>query len=202
MSTIFKYNASAKYSIKDLRGGHNSNNFLLLDTYLDEKGPSVKVQLPNIFKNHHIVAKPSPTTVGYDEWPLSISLWRKFYNSHGKYKPDLNEYFHMYRCQSNFAMFWQHLNHPNLLVRAVYRFHVCFHVRLILHDLGVSLSHEDDFSKVKNAFIKSDYYSVCDDYVVNADETWIHGNWSYTTDHGIFGHEVKATERYPPDNLT
>ena len=74
MNTVFKYNVSAKYSTKDLRGGHNSNNFLLLDTYLDEKGPSVKVQLLNIFKNHHIVAKPSPTTVGYDEWPLSIAL--------------------------------------------------------------------------------------------------------------------------------
>ena len=24
----------------------------------------------------------------------------------------------------------------------------------------------------------------------------------YTTDYAIFGHEVKATERYPPDNLT
>ena len=28
-----------------------------------------------------------------------------FYNSHGKYKPELNEYFQMYRCQLNFAMF-------------------------------------------------------------------------------------------------
>ena len=26
--------------------------------------------------------------------------------------------------------------------------------------------------------------------------------WLYTTDYGIFGHEMKATERYPPDNLT
>ena len=28
------------------------------------------------------------------------------------------------------------------------------------------------------------------------------GDWFYTTDYGIFGHEVKATERSPPDNLT
>ena len=74
MNTIFKYNANAKYSTKDLRSGHNSNNFSLLDLYLDEKGPSVKIHLPNIFKDHHIVAKPSPTTVGYHEWPLSIAL--------------------------------------------------------------------------------------------------------------------------------
>ena len=137
MNTIFKYNASAKYSTKDLKGRYNINNFSLLGVYLDEKGPSVKIQLSNIFKDHHIVAKPSPTTVGYDKRPLSFPLWRRFYNSHGKYKPELNEYFHMYQSQLNFAMFcatsalgisWQHLNHSNLLVRAVYRFHVYFHV--------------------------------------------------------------------------
>ena len=104
MNTIFKYNANAKYSTKDLKGGYNSNNFSLLDVYLDEKGISIKIQLPNIFRDHHIVAKPRPTTAG-DEWPLSLALWRKFYNSHGKYKPELNEYFHMYQCQLNFVMF-------------------------------------------------------------------------------------------------
>ena len=64
MNTIFKYNANAKYSTKDLKGVYNSNNFSLLDVYLDAKGPSVKIQLPNIFKDHHIVSQPTPTTVG------------------------------------------------------------------------------------------------------------------------------------------
>ena len=109
----------------------------MLVVYLDEKGTFVKIQLPNIFKDHHIVAQPIPAMVGYDEWPLSLALWIKFYNSHGKYKPELNKYFHMYRCQLNSAMLcvtstlgisWQHLNHPNLLVHSVYRFHVYFHV--------------------------------------------------------------------------
>ena len=86
----------------------------------------------------------------------------------------------MYRCQLNFALVcatsslaisWQHLNHPNLLVCSVCRFHVYFHVQLILHDLGIPLPHEDGFSKVKNAYIKSAYYSICDDYGVNTDET-------------------------------
>ena len=98
MNTIFSYKTNAKYSIKDLKGGHNDINFSLLDIYLDEKGPSVKIQLSNIFKDHHIVAKPSTTAVGYDEWPLSNALWMKFYNCHGKYKPELNEYFYMYQC--------------------------------------------------------------------------------------------------------
>ena len=91
---------------------------------------------------------------------------------------------------------------PNLLVRTVYRFHVYFHVRLVLHELRISLSHEDGFSKVENAYERSAYYSVCDQCGVNSDKTWMYGDWFYTTDYGIFGHEVKATERSPPDNLT
>ena len=78
MSTIFKCNANAKYLTKYLKGSYNSNNFSLLDVYLDEKGTSVKIQLPNIFKDHYIVAQPTPTTIGYDEWPLSLALWRNF----------------------------------------------------------------------------------------------------------------------------
>ena len=68
MNTIFKYNANAIYSVKDLSGRHSSNNFSLLDIYLGEKRPSVKVELPNILKDHPILAKPRLTTVGYDEW--------------------------------------------------------------------------------------------------------------------------------------
>ena len=211
MNTIFKYNANVKYSTKDLKNGYKSNNYSLVDVHLDEKGPSVKIQLPNIFKDHHIVAQLSPTTIGYDEWPLSLALWRKFDKSHGKYKPELKEYFHMYLCQLNFAIFsvtnalgisWQHLNHLSLLLRAVYRIRVYFHVPLILHELGISLPLEDGFRKVKNAYIKSAYYSICDDYGVDADETWVHGDWLYMTDYAIFGDEVKATERSTRQSFT
>ena len=116
----------------------------------------------------------------------------------------------MYRCQLNYAIFyatsalgisWQHLNHPNLLVRSVYRFHVHFHVQLILHDLGTTLPYEDGFSKVKNGYIKSAYYSICDDYGVNPNETWMYGHWFYTTHYAIFTSELKATKKSPPDNL-
>ena len=72
-SQRYEHNANVKYSTKDLKGGHNSNNFSLLDVYLDEKGTSVIIQLPNIFKDHHIVAKLKPTTAG-DEWLLSLAL--------------------------------------------------------------------------------------------------------------------------------
>ena len=105
----------------------------------------------------------------------------------------------MFFATSALGISRQHLNHPNLLLRSVYRFHVYFHVCITLYDLGISLQHEDGFSKVKNAYTKSDYYSVCDDNGVNPDKTWMHGDWFYLTDYGIFGHEVKATEKCPPD---
>ena len=35
--------------------GYTGNEFLVLDVYLNEKGPSAKTQLLNIFKDHHIV---------------------------------------------------------------------------------------------------------------------------------------------------
>ena len=108
----------------------------------------------------------------------------------------------MFCATSALGISWQHRNHPNLLIRSVYRFHVYFHIRLILHELCISLPHEDGFSKVKNSYIQSAYYSLCDDYGIDPSETWMHGDWFYTTDYAIFGHEVKATERSPPDNLT
>ena len=59
----------------------------------------------------------------------------KLYNDHVKYKPNLSEYYQMYRCQLNFAMFYatsapgissQYLNHPNSLVRSVCPFQIKF----------------------------------------------------------------------------
>ena len=38
--------------------------------------------------------------------------------------------------------------------------------------------------------------------MAHEDETWMNGNWFYTTNCGIFGNGGKATERSPPDNLT
>ena len=89
----------------------------------------------------------------------------------------------MYQCQLNFAMFaatsalgipWQHLNHRNLLAPDVYRFLVYFHVRLVLHKLHISLPHEDRFSKVKNDYENSAYYSVCDEYGIEPTKTWMY----------------------------
>ena len=43
---------------------------------------------------------------------------------------------------------------------------------------------------------------IYDKYGVDPTETWIYGDWFYTTNYGVFGHEVKATKRSPPENFT
>lgn len=37
------------------------------------------------------------------------------------------------------------------------------------------MPHEDGFSKVKNPYIKSTYYSICDGYGAIANEIWMNG---------------------------
>ena len=156
------------------------------------------------------MAKPSTTSAGYDEWSLSNALWMKFYNSHGKYRPELNEHFHMYQCQLNFVLFcatsalgisYQHLSHSNFLVHAVYRFHLYFHVRLILHNLCTPLPYEDGFSKVKNSSINSACYDICDEYGVDPTERWMYGDWFYTTSYAIFTTRLKSTKRSPTNDV-
>ena len=97
---------------------------------------------------------------------LFNGFWKNFYHEGGKYRPD---YFKMYQCQVNFEIFcvatalgvsWQYLNSPSLRAHSVYHFHVYFYVQITLHHLGMSFSHEDAFSKVKNSYIKSAYYSI------------------------------------------
>lgn len=48
----------------------------------------------------------------------------------------------------------QHLNHPNLLARIAYHFHVYFQVRIIKDRLSNLLTYEDGLNKVKNSCIK------------------------------------------------
>ena len=108
----------------------------------------------------------------------------------------------MFCATSAFAISWQHLNHPDLLVLSVYRFHVYFHIQSILHDLGAPLPYQYGFSKVNNSYIKTAYYSICDDYGVNPNKTWMYGDWFYTTHYGIFTLQLEATKSSPSENLT
>ena len=61
----------------------------------------------------------------------------------------------MFCVTSEFGISCQHLNHPNLLVRAVYKFHVYFLIRLILHKLGIFYHMEMALAKLKIVTFKA-----------------------------------------------
>ena len=74
-------------------------------------------------------------------------------------------------------------------------------MRSILHNLGTPLPYEDRFSKVKNSYINSAYYGICNDYGVNPNKTWMYEDWFYTTSYAIFTYESKATKKSLPDDV-
>ena len=108
----------------------------------------------------------------------------------------------MFCATSALGISWKHLNHTGLLLRSVYRFHVYFDLRIILHYLGISSLHEIGFSRFINSYIKIAYYNICDNYDVNVGKTWMNEDWFYTTKYGVSGDGRKTTERSPADNLT
>ena len=57
--------------------------------------------------------------------------------------------------------------HP--MIRAVYRFHVCYHIRRVLKRLQTSLPHGSGFNTADNPYTESEFLKICEDYRVPND---------------------------------
>ena len=90
-----------------------------------------------------------------------------------------------------------------MLIRSVYRFHVYYHMRLILYRLKVALPREERYKKTNNPYLKEDYSQVCEEYGVDPLEVCLFGDWYYTEKWAVFccngGIRTKVA---PPKNLT
>ena len=63
-----------------------------------------------------------------------------------------------------------HLNytkHP--IIRAVYRFHIYYHVKRVLKRLQTSLPHKTSFNAADNPYKSSEFFKMCEDYRVPND---------------------------------
>ena len=103
-----------------------------------------------------------------------------------------------YKCS---WYFMATLNHLILFVCSVYWFHAHFHVRMLLHHLGVSLPHNNSFDNVKNYYFKNGYYIICDGYGVNGIENWMNGDRFHTPSYELFSDGRKAPKRSFSGNL-
>ena len=205
----FQYNSNATYSTEDLASSNSTVDLVTQKIYLNEP-ESVQLNFMDILKDHEIIPDIEKNRHSYDgdSWKLSNKV---FIALHSR-KPKLVEYFHMDRCQLNFAFYcassalgvsMQHLNHPNMLVRSVYCFHVYYHMRLILYRLKVALPCEERYKKTNNPYLKEDYFQVCKEYGVDPLEVWLFGDWYYTEKWAVFFcNGRKRTKVAPPKNLT
>ena len=62
----------------------------------------------------------------------------------------------------------QGVKHPasGPMIRAVYRFHMYYHVRRVLKRLQVPLPHETGFNTADNPYTSSEFLKICEDYRV------------------------------------
>ena len=67
------------------------------------------------------------------------------------------------------------------MVKPLYRFHVCYHVRQVLKRLQVPLPHEDGFNPYHNPYSCKKFFKICEDYKVHHDPIRYRGEKFYWT---------------------
>ena len=97
----------------------------------------------------------------------------------------------LWQTQLNFAVWCAssvcgvsltHLNytkHP--MIRSVYRFHFCYHMRRILKKLQTPLPHETGFNVADNPYTESKFFKICEDYGVPNNPMWYRDKKFYWT---------------------
>ena len=115
-------------------------------------------RFPNIFVDYHL----GEMRVGDKCWTnwnkAPLKLWQTQLN------------FAVWCASSACGVSSEHLNyakHP--MVRAVYRFHMYYHVRRILKRLQVLLPNKASFNAAVNPYTKEQFLKICEDYGVPHD---------------------------------
>ena len=190
MMSIYKYNPNAKYTPKNWVG--DSHNLSKNRFYVNDR-QCVNLKFPDIFEDYNIVRNK-------DEWKLSNTEAAQL---HGR-PPRLDEYFHFYRCQLNFAIYCatfalgiskEHLKNGNELLKSIYRFHTYYHIRRIFKILVSSTPNQDQFVKWNNRYSITGYHKVCSEYGVNPDFVWLPGKWMFSY-YGLFEEGSKEATKY------
>ena len=94
----------------------------------------------------------------------------------------------------------EHLNYKkHSMVKALYRFHVYYHVRRILKKMQVSLPHEAGFNAADNRYTSEEFFKICEDYGVPHDPMKYRDEKFYWTyQHGV----GQQADYIGPDSMT
>ena len=158
---MFRYNPAANYQpiggcyLQILSGKDLYKQTILVSARTRDTFPA---RFLNIFVNYLL----GQMHVGDKVWKnwnkTPMRLWQTQLN------------FLMWCASSACGVSFAHLNykkHP--MIRAVYRFHVYYHVRRVLKRLQTPLPHENGFNAADNPYTESEFFKTCEDYRVPND---------------------------------
>ena len=164
---MFRHKPKAKY---EPNGGRFLQKLTAKDLYQQQVVVSVKgsdsfdaddyftAKFPNIFTNY-IFEEMRVESPLYHHWESQpMKLWQTQLN------------FAVFCASSACGVSSNNLNYKkHSLVRAVYRFHVYYHIRRVLKKLQAVLPHEDNFNPGDNPYTEKEFYNLCHEYNIPND---------------------------------
>ena len=172
---MYSYKSDVKYKNKEYKTP--MTNFSKLKLYYNNDD-YVKIDMIDIFSEYSVMVGDR----------ISLSYDRLVRLDHTG-ATTLKDYFMYHRIQINFALFsstaalgvsYLHTTKGDNLIKSIYRFHIYYQMRRILHKLDCRIPGDPEFSKYNNIYNENSYYKICDDYGVNKNYIFIRGDWYYS----------------------
>ena len=173
---MFRYNPAANYQPN---GGRYlqilPDKDLYKQTIVMSSKDTFPVRFPNIFVDYPL-----------GQMHVGDKLWTHW-NEHSMWLWQTQLNFAVWCAPSACGVSSAHLNytkHP--MIRAVYRFHIYYHVRRILKRLQTPLPHVPSFNAADNPYMSSEFFKICEDYrVPNDPMRYRDEEFYWTYQHGV-----------------
>ena len=185
---MYSYKPNLKY--KNIEYKTPQTNFSKLKLYYNNID-YLKIDMIDIFSDYSV-------RVG-DKIYLSYKTVLRLDHTGAK---SLKDYFMYHGSQINFALFasttslgvsYLHTTKGDNLIKSIYRFHIYFQMRRILHNLDCAIPTDPQFSKYNNSYNENSYYKICNDYGVNTSDIFIRGDWYYSNQGNFIGDMKEIT---------
>ena len=193
--SYYEYNAKAHYAPygkhQELITGKDLTQLKIVVKDDNEKSESFSIKVPDsIFDlGLYVYLKDGDPFVTAEGYHTAKSAYNFQHEPMRLWEVQLN--FAVHCATSGLGVSTEHLNAKQPLVRALYRFHVYYHVQRILKRMLTPLPGQEGFDKYDNSFSLEEVRRIRDEYGVTAkslriyenkyyfDRSGKHGNYSY-----------------------
>jgi hypothetical protein len=151
----------------------------------------IDLELPNVFTDYYIQTWDK-NTPGFMDNSILINTFRpgvdsfKFWSAHMS--------FAIYCASTCLGVSAEHLEKGSGLLRALYRFHIYYHVRKVLHMLNVKTPGESGFSRYNNMYSGEGFNRVCLEYGADPNDNYYNYSLQFISNAENYYKEVKKDE--------